>query len=171
MGLCGQTGNLSGDDWLRNLKTLEWSGTISFSDDSGSVFILLSEGHVQSSRNTGNLQLSSTHLYFQFHSHQVTDSPELSSRFSRSVVPVLRAIPKIGTRSPLPRKLELKVLLDALRDETFTGYLSLEKQVECGVLLLCDGKVVAAFYENDGYVREAGDALRLMRRAFVFFEW
>ena len=74
----------------------------------------------------------------------------------------------MGTAKALPRKLELKMLLDALRDEQFTGYLSLEKPVECGVLLLCDGKVIAAFYEHDGFVREAADALRLMRRAFIF---
>ena len=139
-----------------------------FSENSGSSIFLLRDGQVQTHRSAGLIQLSNTNLAFHFNAHAISDSPELPSRFSRSVVPVLRAIPNLGNAQYLPRKLELKVLLDALRDEAFTGYLSLEKQVDRGVLLLCDGKVVAAFYENDGYVREAGDALRLMRRAFVF---
>jgi hypothetical protein len=168
MGLRGNTDTLSGNDWLRNLQTWGWSGTLALSDEAGSAFILLKDGQIQTSRGTDPSITTRNYVDFYFHSHPVTDSPELPSRFSRSVVPALRAVPNIGTTRALPRKLELKVLLDALRDEAFTGYLSLEKQVERGVLLLCDGKVIAAFYENDGFVREAGDALRLMRRAFVF---
>lgn len=168
MGLSGKTGNLNGEEWLKSLQALGWSGTLALSDEAGSQFILLKDGQAQTSRTAGSFQLSATDLCFHFHAHSLGEAPELSSRFARSNVPALRAIPQLGTASPLPRKLELKVLLDALRDETFSGYLSLEKQVERGVLLLCEGRVVAAFYENDGFVREAADALRLMRRAFVF---
>jgi hypothetical protein len=183
-GLSGQTGNLTGEDLLRMAKVLQWSGTLVLSsgllptsreaDTHGMIFVLLESGEERQRRGLGRMDTLSDNLEFHMYQHSVYSNvmnsvPLLPSRFPHSVLPLMRGIPVLGA-SPfvMPKQLDLKVLLESLQVEQFTGYLSLNKTIEQGLVLLHQGHLAAAVYENDGYVREGSDALRLLRRASLF---
>jgi hypothetical protein len=183
-GLSGQTGNLTGEDLLRMARALRWSGTLVLSsgllpnsreaDTHGMMFVLLEAGEERQRRGLGRIDTLSDNLEFHMYQHSVYSNamnsvPLLPSRFPHSVLPLMRAIPVLGA-SPfvMPKQLDLKVLLESLQAEQFTGYLSLNKTIEQGLVLLHQGHLAAAVYENDGYVREGSDALRLLRRASLF---
>jgi hypothetical protein len=183
-GLCGQTGNLTGEDLFLMARALRWSGTLVLSsgltpnsreaDTHGMMFVLLENGEERQRRSLGRIEILSDTLEFHLYQHSVYSNamnsvPLLPSRFPHSVLPLMRAIPVLGI-SPFvtPRQLDLKTLLESLQAEQFTGYVSLSKTIEQGLVLLYQGHLAAAVYENDGYVREGSDALRLLRRASLF---
>jgi hypothetical protein len=183
-GLSGQTGNLTGEDLLRMARSLQWSGTLVLAsgllatsketDPHGMMFMLLENGEERQRQTLGRIDTFSDTLGFHFYQHSVYSNainsvPLLPSRFPQSVLPLMRAIPVLSASSFVtPKQLDLKTLLESLRTEGFTGYLSLNKAIENGLVLLHQGLIAAAVYENDGYVREGSDALRLLRRASLF---
>ncbi len=183
-GLSGQTGNLTGEDLLRMARTLQWSGTLALTagllptsreaDPHGMMLVLLEHGQERQRQTLGRIDTFSENLAYHFYGHSVYSNtlntvPLLPSRFPRSVLPLMRAMPVLGASAfVIPRQLDLKVLLESLQTEQFTGYLSLSKVVENGLILLHQGHIAAAVYENDGYVREGSDALRFLRRASLF---
>jgi hypothetical protein len=183
-GLSGQTGNLTGSDLLRMARVLQWSGTLVLAaglsssskeaETHGMLFLLLEQGEERQRQTLGRVDTLADNLGFHFYAHSVYSNamnsvPLLPSRFPQSVLPLMRAVPGLGA-SPfvMPKQLDLKVLLESLQTEGFTGYLSLGKTIEQGLVLLHQGHIAAAVYENDGYVREGSDALRLLRRASLF---
>jgi hypothetical protein len=183
-GLSGQTGNLTGEDLLQMARQLQWSGTLVLSsgllstskenETHGMMFVLLETGQERQRQSLGRIDTMSDTLGFHFFQHTVYSNainsvPLLPSRFPQSILPLMRSIPVLGA-SPLvmPKQLDLKMLLESLQTEGFTGYLSIGKAIEQGLVLLHQGHIAAAVYENDGYVREGSDALRLLRRASLF---
>lgn len=183
-GLSGQTGNLTGEDLLRMARTLQWTGTLALTagllptsketDTHGMLLVLLEQGQERQRQTLGRIDTFSENLAYHFYQHSVYSNtintvPLLPSRFPRSILPLMRAMPVLGASSFVtPKQLDLKVLLEALQSEQFTGYLSLSKTIEHGLVLLHQGHIAAAVYENDGYVREGSDALRFLRRASLF---
>jgi hypothetical protein len=183
-GLSGQTGNLTGEDLLRMMRALQWSGTLVLTagllptskeaDTHGMMLVLLENGQERQRQTLGRIDTLSENLAYHFYQHSVYSNtintvPMLPSRFPRSSLPLMRAMPVLGQSSfVIPRQLDLKVLLESLQTEQFTGYLSLGKTIESGLVLLHQGHIAAAVYENDGYVREGSDALRFLRRASLF---
>jgi hypothetical protein len=183
-GLSGQTGNLTGEDLLRMARALQWSGTLVLAagllptskeaEMHGMMLVLLENGQERQRQVLGRVDTFSENLGYHFYQHSVYSNaingvPLLPSRFPRSALPLMRAIPVLGTSAFVtPKQLDLKVLLEALQLEQFTGYLSLNKAIESGLVLLHQGHIAAAVYENDGYVREGSDALRFLRRASLF---
>jgi hypothetical protein len=183
-GLSGQTGTLTGDDLLKMARALQWSGTLVLSsgllstskesETHGMLLVLLETGEERQRQTLGRVDTLADSLSFHFYSHSVYSNamnsvPLLPSRFPQSVLPLMRAIPVLGaSQFVMPKQLDLKVVLESLQTEGFTGYLSLGKAIEQGLILLHQGHIAAAVYENDGYVREGSDALRLLRRASLF---
>ncbi|MGL4610066.1 MAG: hypothetical protein ACRCYY_10320 [Trueperaceae bacterium] len=183
-GLSGQTGNLTGEDILKMARQLQWSGTLVLSsgllatsreaDTHGMMFILLDQGQERQRQKLGRIDTMADSLGFHIYQHSVYSNainsvPLLPSRFPQSALALMRVIPVLGVSSlVMPKQLDLKSLLESLQNEGFTGYLSLGKTIEQGLVLLHQGHIAAAVYENDGYVREGSDALRLLRRASLF---
>jgi hypothetical protein len=183
-GFSGQTGHLTGEDLLKMARQLQWSGTLVLSsgllstskesDTHGMMLILLEAGQERERRSLGRIDSLSDNLGFHLYQHTVYSNainsvPLLPSRFPQSVLPLMRSIPVLGVSSfVMPKQLDLKMLLESLQAEGFTGYLSVGKAIEQGLVLLHQGHIAAAVYENDGYVREGSDALRLLRRASLF---
>ncbi len=183
-GLSGQTGNLTGEDVLRMVRALQWSGTLTLTagllptskeaDTHGMLLVLLENGQERQRQMLGRIDTFSENLGYHFYQHSVYSNtlntvPILPSRFPRSVLPLMRSIPVLGASAfVIPKQLDLKVLLESLQLEQFTGYLSLTKAIENGLVLLHQGHIATAVYENDGYIREGSDALRFLRRASLF---
>ncbi len=183
-GLSGQTGNITGEDLLRMARALQWSGTLVLTagllptskeaDTHGMVLVLLESGQERQRQSLGRVDTLSDNLGFHFYQHSVYSNamnsvPLLPGRFLQSTLPLMRAVPVFGASAfVIPKQLDLKALLESLQLEQFTGYLSLSKTIENGLVLLHQGHIAAAVYENDGYVREGSDALRLLRRASLF---
>jgi hypothetical protein len=183
-GLSGQTGNLTGEDLLRMARALQWSGTLTLTagllptsketDTHGVTLVLLENGQERQRQTLGHIDTFSENLAYHFYQHSVYSNtlntvPLLPSRFPRSALPLMRAMPVLGSSGfVVPKQLDLKVLLESLQGEQFTGYLTVSKAIENGLVLLHQGHIAAAVYENDGYVREGSDALRFLRRASLF---
>ena len=166
-GLRGETGGLTGLELLEALERLECSGTLVLEQASNSLFVSLNRGRLETSHKLGRFSpLDSDGLQFHFEPHEPGVLPQVGSRFPTSPVAALRALPGFGLFTPLePRTAELPALLEKLRSEAFTGCLTLEAALVRGLVLFYGGEVGAAFYEEDGRVREHTAALRALRRA------
>lgn len=168
-GLKGETGELTGLELLEALEKLGCSGTLVLEQAGNNLFILLADGRLETSHKLGRFNaLDSSGLQFHFESHEPVSLPQVGSRFPHSVASALRALPAFGIFTPLaPRTPELPPLLGQLRGEAFTGCLTLETSSVQGMVLFHEGTIGAAFFEEDGLVRERTDALRALRRAYA----
>ncbi len=166
-GLRGDTGGLTGLDLLEALEKLNCSGTLILEQNSHSLFAALARGRLAASHKLGRFSpLDSSGVQFHFEPHEPGEVPRVGSRFPHSVVAALRALPGFGIFTPLaPRTAELPALLERLRSEVFTGCLTLETPLVRGLVLFYQGAAGAAFFEEDGRVREHTAALRALRRA------
>ena len=166
-GLRGETGRLTGLELLEALEKLGCSGTLVLEQASNSLFVSLNRGRLEASHKLGRFNpLDSDGLQFHFEPHEPGVVPQVGSRFPTSPVAALRALPGFGLFTSLgPRTAELPAVLDQLRSEAFTGCLTLETSLVRGLVLFYEGGVGAAFYEEDGRVREHTAALRALRRA------
>jgi hypothetical protein len=167
-GIGGNSGSYSGFELLKKLDALQLSGTLVLGSGHGYALLSLDQGKVMTTRQLGQCQLEQTNLSFHFRKHSVSALPLLESQFSQSAIPVMRAVPylELGQRLPA-RAVDVIALLRHLAEEQFSGYLSLEKMVDRGLVLLLEGKLSAAYFESDGQLREASDALRGIRRLSV----
>jgi len=165
-GLHGHTGDLSGQDLLHALQQLHCSGTLILAQHHGVMLFLLGHGKIQAGYRLGHaIELEETAQRYHFEPHPPSDTPELRCHFPSSSLPVLRALPAFGPSECVPAGLiELRELIPALRERTFTGCLSLTHQGERGAILFLDGSMGAAVYERDGYVFDQNDALRIIYR-------
>ena len=170
-GLRGETGELTGLEMLELTGKLGRSGTLVLEGGEGapgSLYALFEGGILGVSHSLGQDLLESAHLNFHFETHPTGDVPLFKSYFPSSVLSVLRAVPAHGTFHRLQtRESDLRALLDHLRERAYTGCLTLTTRLGQSLVLLHRGGVGAAFFEEDGYVREGTDALRALRRAYL----
>ena len=77
-------------------------------------------------------------------------------------------MPALGAFARLPAySADLLTLVARLQTDAFTGILSLETPSGQSLVLFLKGKLGAAFYDDDGYVREGTAALRALRRTHL----
>ena len=113
--------------------------------------------------------LDSRDLAFHFEPHPPNDVPQFGTRFPRSVLGLLRAVPALGTFARLPAyNADLLSLFSAATNGRFYRHGELGDLIgsESGSVS-CKGKLGAAFYDDDGYVREGTAALRALRRTHL----
>jgi len=167
-GLHGETGGLTGLEFLEVLEKLKCSGTLVLEKESNSLVILVREGQLESSHKLGQFNaLDSAGLNFHFEPHGAGELPHFESRFPQGSLPVMRALPAFGHYQRVLAQPDLRHLLMQLREEAFNGCLTLETNLGQGLVLFYDGKVGAAFSEEDSEIRDAVDALRVLRRIYV----
>lgn len=166
-GLHGESGALTGAELLGGLQALGCSGTLVLERPGGTLLLLLDGGRVAARHALGpNDPLGSAAAHFHFERHEAGALPQLGSRFPRSVVPWLRAVPAFGFR-PLPKLLDLASLFGELREAGFGGCLWLAARAASGLVLFDEGRAALAVFEEDGYVRERAEALRALRRCHI----
>ena len=164
-GLSGHTGDLSGLELLSKVASLGCTGTLVFETEQGCLLLALEKGNTLSSQRLGYCELEEQALRFHIRQHEANPIAKLSSCFSQSSLPVLRALPHFGLTETLPPKsLDLQAFLSYLKENAFSGYLSLEQAVDRGLILFLEGKLSAALFESDGQIRENTEALRSIRR-------
>lgn len=166
-GLHGESGALTGAELLSALQALACSGTLVLERPGGALVLLLDGGQVAAQHALGpNDPLGSAEVTFHYERHEADALPQLGSRFPRSVVSWLRAVPGFGFR-PLPKLLDLASLFGELREGRFGGCLWLAASAADGLVLFDEGRAVVAVFEEDGYVRERAEALRALRRCHI----
>ena len=167
-GLHGETGSLTGLEFLEVLEKLKCSGTLVLEKKENSLIILLNEGQLETSYKLGQFNALDTHtLDFHFEPHKANDLPSFESRFPHSILPVMRALPAFGSFNRILAQPDLSTLLTQLREEAFNGCLTVETNLGRGLILFQAGKIGAAFSEEDAEVRDAVDALRVLRRIYL----
>lgn len=167
-GLHGETGSLTGLAFLEILEKLKCTGTLVLEKKGDSLIILLKEGQLETSYKLGKFNaLDTTALQFHIEPHAANDLPSFESRFPHSILPVMRALPAFGNFSCVLAHPDLASLLTQLRKDAFNGCLTLETNLAQGLILFQGGKISAAFSEEDDEVRNAVDALRVLRRIYT----
>lgn len=167
-GLHGETGSLTGLEFLEILEKLKCSGTLVFEKDGLSLIVVLNEGQLETTHKLGAFNALDAHaLSFHFEPHAPGTLPSFASRFPQAILPVMRALPAFGQFSRLFAQPDLRGLLTQLGEEAFSGCLILETSLCQGLILLYEGKVGAALSEEDAEVRDGVDALRVVRRIYL----
>lgn len=165
-GMSGNSGSISGLELLTHFATLGCTGTLVLEERGRHVLFKLEQGHIDQQELVKHATRLDRHkLAFHFHPHAASDLPQLASCFPQSFIPSLRATPHLGVSERIPHEIiDVLTLLEYLHSKSLNACVMLERPVERGIILLLDGKIVAAFLENDGVVREGSDALRTIRR-------
>ena len=165
----GNTGTITGLALLESLEKLGCSGTLALEQKGNLLLLLLNNGELGANHKLGRINALDSHdLDFHFEPHPPNDVPQFGTRFPRSVLGLLRAVPALGTFARLPAyNTDLLSLFSRLQTDAFTGIVSLETPSGQSLVLFLQGKLGAAFYDDDGYVREGTAALRALRRTHL----
>ncbi|UCH26428.1 MAG: hypothetical protein JSV66_01905 [Trueperaceae bacterium] len=165
-GIYGYTGSMSGQDLLKSLGGLGWTGTLLLGHHGGSMVLLMEKGEVHTSYKLGTYgSLDELAQRFHFEPHRPSDTPLLESRFPASGIAALRALPIFGPETPLQTGIsDLRALIKRLHEEAFTGSLSLAHEDQFGLAIFYKGVIGAALFERDGQFWEGNDALRNIYR-------
>ena len=165
----GNTGAVTGLELLESLEKLGCSGTLALEQEGNLLLLLLNKGELGANHKLGHINALDSHdLDFHFEPHPPNDVPQFGTRFPRSVLGLLRAVPALGTFAELPAyTADLLTLFAKLQEDTFTGLVSVETPSGQSLILFLQGKLGAAFYDDDGYVREGTAALRALRRTHL----
>jgi len=165
----GNTGTITGLALLESLEKLGCSGTLALEQEGNLLLLLLNNGELGANHKLGHINALDSHdLAFHFEPHAPSDVPQFGTRFPRSVLGLLRAVPALGTFARLPAyNADLLTLFTKLQEDAFTGLVSLETPSGQSLVLFLLGKLGAAFYDDDGYVREGTAALRALRRTHL----
>ena len=167
-GVRGETGRLTGLEVLEAFEKLGCSGTLVLEQNGNILIIALEAGQLAANHKLGRLNaLDSNELRFHFDPHEPGEYPMVQSRFPHSILGTLRALPDLGSFTPLPYSRDLRALILHLRSEGFTGCLCLETTLGQSAVLFLEGKLAAALFEEDGQIRERSDALRAVQRAHL----
>ena len=164
--LSGVAHDYSGAELLAYLKSLSFTGTVFLENERGYTFLSLADGDLKPEHSSlFQPYLNESGLKFLLHSHEKANQPQVSSLFTQSFVPVLRALPDLGHADIFANTLsDLLSLFKQLASTRFSGALWFSRPVERGLVLCQDGAPRVAYMENDGKVHEHADALRLMRK-------
>ena len=162
----GDTGSLSGKELLDALQKLHCHGTLTLHRDAGTLIVLLSNGRVKATHKFGRFGALEDEGYtFRIQPHAPSDLPLLGSAHPGSTMAALRALPHFGGGQELPTDLiDLRDLLDRLRQRAFSGSLTTSFNGEQALVLLLKGRVGGALYERDNFVLDRGNALRALYR-------
>ena len=163
-GLHGNTGSLNGLELFSSLQTLACTGTLVLETPQGLLLLLLDKGEQKARYPLGVYQgLQQSAQEFHFYPHEPSRIPVLPGRFHSSVIATLRALPLLSNKQAI-HTTDLRLLFEHLQTNAFNGCLSYEHDVERGLVLINDGQIAAAFFENDGAMHAGNDALRYLHR-------
>ena len=165
-GLRGTLAQHTLKELLEFIQTLAWTGTLLVENESTLMLTPIHEGNAKESKSFDEpIAVSAEGLSYSFFHHDKAPLPKLESYFPQSSLPVLRALPRLGHETRLePDLVDLVDLFAFFAHRSFTGFLSLEEEVERGLVLLHKGNIAVAYSENDGIIFEGTDALRMLRR-------
>jgi hypothetical protein len=164
--LSGSSSSLSGQELLDGLKKIKLSGTLVLSHDAGNMLLRVDAGELLSSFCLGDFgSLADEGIAFHIEVHPNIEIPHLQSGFPGSQLAVLRALPQFSQGISYQAGLtDIRLLIEDLRQQEFTGSLTFAHGNEYGLALLLRGRIAAAQYERDGYTAERLDALRAIFR-------
>lgn len=129
-----------------------------------SALLLLHQGKVQKHYSFAKaLEMEQTQLDFFYFQHAMQGHIEFPSRFPSSLSPLKRALPALPEKSfRLARGQDFSEVLKFFVDAHFSGYIRLEAAMQQGFMLIKEGSISTAIYENEGLL-EDNDALRSIR--------
>lgn len=167
--MTGNTGELTGLEFLQLLALAQRSGSVVLSSGEGSLLVRLDGATFQVQSKLGRAPaLSQAELGFRVVTHPPAAMVHLPSRFPGSVLPVLRAAPCATVMTPIrPKLTDLRLLLSYLAATGFCGMVTLQTGLVQALVLVVEGKLAAAFYEEDGQVKERTEALRALRARYL----
>jgi len=130
------------------------------------LFTLFEDGSVKLQREVTDFgHLSGGTDSFSWHRHERNQLPLLPSALPAAGADAFRALPGLGTEQPLPTvATDLPGLLKHLRQQEFSGVLTLKTDNDYGLAVFTDGLARAAAFERDGYIWERVDGLRALQR-------
>lgn len=167
--MTGNTEELTGLEFLQMLVLSQRSGSVALSTAEGSLLVRLDGATFTVQSKLGRAPaLTQSDLAFRVALHPPAAGIQLPSRFPGSVLPVLRAAPCTTIMTPLyPRLTDIRVLLNHLTTVGFCGMVTLQTGVVQALILVYEGRLAAAFYEEDGQVKERTEALRALRARYL----
>lgn len=167
--MTGNTGALSAREVIELLVVGRQRGSLILSSREGSLLITLDGMGFAVAGKLGRAPtLACCGLDFRWHAHLPAALPQLPSRFAESPLPLLRAVPRAAGATLLPVKLgDLRLLISHLASVAFSGAVTFERGIARALVLVVDGKLAVAVYEEDGQVKARSEALRALRARYL----